>query len=178
MDVPFLRRERHSARTLREACGCHRCERDCRQRKNSNAAASPTAFAGIMRLSPEAMREIEPHVKGVAGAARAGNRHRELQSRARKCIRRKITEAGSSVRTDARSSSVALANQIHSLPETTAGPIRTKTARQLCRACIPTALHGFAAIEPGVRIVPFRGEYYELKPHAATPLQASHLPCA
>jgi (S)-2-hydroxyglutarate dehydrogenase len=118
---------------------------------------------GITRLSPEAMRDIEPHVKGVAGLRVPETGIVNYKSVA-EVYARKIGEAGGSVRTDAKF--MGCKREPDSLTaETTAGPIRAKLLVN-CAGLYSDRVARLCGVDPGVRIVPFRGEYYELKPRA------------
>jgi L-2-hydroxyglutarate oxidase len=76
----------------------------------------------------------------------------------------KITEAGGSVRTDAKFLGCKRESDAITA-ETTAGPIRAKLLVN-CAGLYSDRVARLCGVEPGVRIVPFRGEYYELKPRA------------
>ena len=118
---------------------------------------------GIERLSAGQMHEVEPHVKGVAGlrVRETGIVNYKAVSAAFAC---KIAEAGGSVRTDTRF--LSCAREPNALTaETTAGPIRAKLLVN-CAGLYSDRVARRCGVEPGVRIVPFRGEYYELKPRA------------
>ena len=120
-------------------------------------------LVGITRLTGEAMREIEPHVKGVAGLRVPETGIVDYKAVAA-AYARKITEAGSSVRTDAKFLGCKLAADAITA-ETTASPIRAKLLVN-CAGLYSDRVARLCGVEPGVRIVPFRGEYYELKPKA------------
>ena len=116
---------------------------------------------GLRRLTPEEIREVEPHAAGIAGLlvpqtgivdyvqvteAYAGEVRRSGgEVRLGADVRRIVRDGGTMVL------------------ETGAGELR-------CRSLINCAgLHSdrvarLAGVEPGVRIVPFRGEYFELAP--------------
>lgn len=121
-------------------------------------------LVGLERLSPEQMREIEPHVRGVAGL-----RVREtgiVNYRAvSEVYARKIAEAGGTVSTGARFLGCKReANGI--VAETTQGTVRAKLLVN-CAGLHSDRVARLCGVDPGVKIVPFRGEYYELKPTAA-----------
>jgi L-2-hydroxyglutarate oxidase len=118
---------------------------------------------GLQRLSPEAMREIEPHVRGVAGlrVAETGIVNYKTVAEA---YARKINEAGGSVRTDAKFFGCTREPGAITA-ETTAGSVRAKLLVN-CAGLYSDRVARLCGVEPGVRIVPFRGEYYELKPRA------------
>jgi len=118
-------------------------------------------LAGLKRLGPEALREIEPHVAGLAGLHVPETGIVDFVALAHALVR-DIEAAGGRVLTGtrvlrARRDGVGLA------VETSAGVHRARRlvgcaglhADRLARAC---------GLEPRVRIVPFRGEYHVLAP--------------
>jgi L-2-hydroxyglutarate oxidase len=121
-------------------------------------------LTGLERLSPEQMREIEPHVRGVAGL-----RVREtgiVNYRAvSEVYARKIAEAGSTVNTGVRF--LGCTREAGGIvAETTRGTVRAKLLVN-CAGLHSDRVARLCGVDPGVKIVPFRGEYYELKPTAA-----------
>ena len=119
---------------------------------------------GLHRLSAGALREIEPHVRGVGGL-RVPETGIVNYKAVAEVYARKIAEAGGSVRTEAKFlGCVREPDAI--VAETTAGPIRAKLLVN-CAGLYSDRVARLCGVEPGVRIVPFRGEYYELKPRAA-----------
>jgi L-2-hydroxyglutarate oxidase len=119
---------------------------------------------GLQRLTPEEMREVEPHVRGVAGL-RVPETGIVNYKAVAEVYARKIAEAGGGVRTDAKFTGCKR-EQDAITAETTAGPIRAKLLVN-CAGLYSDRVARLCGVEPGVRIVPFRGEYYELKPEAA-----------
>lgn len=120
-------------------------------------------LVGLERLSPEQMREIEPHVRGVAGL-----RVREtgiVNYRAVSDVyARKIAEAGIAVHTGARF--LGCKREADGIvAETTQGTVRAKLLVN-CAGLHSDRVARLCGVDPGVKIVPFRGEYYELKPTA------------
>jgi L-2-hydroxyglutarate oxidase len=116
---------------------------------------------GLKRLGPEEIRAYEPHVQGIAGlhvpetgiADYKGvtNKYGEL-----------VKRAGGEVRLNAR----VLA--VHRHPgeivlETRAGEARAKYLIG-CGGLEADRVARLSGLEPGLLIVPFRGEYYELVP--------------
>ena len=118
-------------------------------------------LTGLRRLQPEEIREIEPHAAGIAGlfVPQTGivDYARVTEAYAEE-VRRNEGEIllGAAVRRIVGESSGMVL-------ETGVGEVR-------CRALINCAglqsdrVARMAGAEPGVRIVPFRGEYYELAP--------------
>lgn len=120
-------------------------------------------LAGVRRLGPEEMREIEPHVSGV-GALRVPQTGIVNYKAVSAAFARKIADAGGSVRTDAKF--LGCKTEPNAVTaETTTGPVRAKLLVN-CAGLHSDRVARLCGVEPGVRIVPFRGEYYELKPPA------------
>lgn len=117
----------------------------------------------IRRLDREQLREIEPHVNGVAGLQVPQTGIVNYKAVA-EVYARKIADAGGSVRTDAKFLGCKVETDALTA-ETTAGPIRAKLLVN-CAGLYSDRVARLCGVEPGVRIVPFRGEYYELKPRA------------
>ena len=118
---------------------------------------------GIERLTAEQMREVEPHVRGVA-ALRVRETGIVNYKAVSDVFARKIADAGGSVRTGAKF--LGCTREPDAITaETTAGPVRAKLLVN-CAGLYSDRVARRCGVEPGVRIVPFRGEYYELKPRA------------
>ncbi|MDY3559786.1 L-2-hydroxyglutarate oxidase [Gemmata sp. JC673] len=120
-------------------------------------------LTGIQRLSAAEMREIEPHVNGVA-ALRVPETGIVNYKAVSEVYARKITDAGGSVHTGTQFLGCRT-EQDALTAETNAGPVRAKLLVN-CAGLHSDRVARLCGIEPGVRIVPFRGEYYELKPRA------------
>ena len=118
-------------------------------------------LAGLRRLRPEEIREIEPHAAGIAGlfVPQTG-----VVDYAR------VTEAyAAEVRQNG--GEVLLAAAVRSIARDGGGLVLETGAGEVhCRYLVNCAglqidrVARVAGVEPGVRIVPFRGEYYELVP--------------
>jgi L-2-hydroxyglutarate oxidase len=118
---------------------------------------------GLQRLTGAEMREIEPHVRGVAGlrVPETGIVNYKAVAAA---YAQKITAAGGSVRTAARF--LRCRSEPDAITaDTTTEPIRARLLVN-CAGLHSDRVARLCGVEPGVRIVPFRGEYYELKPRA------------
>ena len=121
---------------------------------------------GLRRLGPEQIREREPHARGVAGlfVPETGivdyTAVTEAYARPRARRRRPRRDRRAAARLPARRSPAAPRDLVL---ETARGALR-------CRALVNCAgLHcdrvaRLCGVDPRVRIVPFRGEYYELVP--------------
>lgn len=118
-------------------------------------------LAGLRRLGPEEIRELEPAVRGVAGLL-VGETGIVDYRQVAAVYRRRILARGGEVRTGAKVLEVTRE----------AGGLRLVTAsgELACRRLVGCAglqsdrLARLCGLEPGLRIVPFRGDYYELKP--------------
>lgn len=116
---------------------------------------------GLRRLSVEEMREYEPHVAGVAGLLVPQTGIVDFVAVANK-FAEVASAAGAKVATRAALRGLSRDGG-ELLLTTTEGEVR-------CRHLVNCAgLHSdrvakLCGVEPGVRIVPFRGEYYEMNP--------------
>jgi (S)-2-hydroxyglutarate dehydrogenase len=120
-------------------------------------------LAGVRRVSQAEMRDIEPHVKGVAGLRVPETGIVYYKAVAAKYAER-IEGGGGSVRTATKF--LACRRESNGLViETTAGPLRAKLLVN-CAGLYSDRVARQCGVDPGVQIVPFRGEYYELKPRA------------
>jgi L-2-hydroxyglutarate oxidase len=119
-------------------------------------------LAGLTRLEDsDALREYEPHVRGIAGllVPETGIVDYKAVTRA---YAAQVEAAGGSVRLEAR---------VVSCRRDAAGLVLTTTAGEVhCRYLVNCAglqsdrVARLCGVEPGLQIVPFRGEYYELVP--------------
>jgi len=115
---------------------------------------------GLRKLSRDELREFEPHAEGKAAILVPDTgivNYRQVTE----TYGRLILEAGGEIRTGRRFVSLAKENN-NLVLETNGDEIRAKFlincgglhSDQIARAC---------GVEPGVMIVPFRGEYYRIK---------------
>jgi len=116
---------------------------------------------GLERLGPEAIREREPHAAGVAGlwVPQTGIVDYGRVTRAMADV---VREAGGEIQTDAR---------VHGCRPLSDGILVESVRGELfCRSLVNCAglqsdrVARACGVDPGVAIVPFRGEYYELAP--------------
>lgn len=120
-------------------------------------------LAGVRRVTAAEMREIEPHVAGVAGL-RVPETGIVNYTAVAQVYSAKIAAAGGTVRTSTKF--LGATREPNALTaDTTAGPIRTKLLVN-CAGLYSDRVAKLCGVEPGVQIVPFRGEYYELRPRA------------
>ena len=115
------------------------------------------------RIGPERLREIEPHAAGVAAlhVPEAGIvDYKAVVLR----LAERVTERGSEVRTGAKVERlVARGDEV--AVETTAGTVIAGRVVN-CAGLQSDRVARLSGHAPGVQIVPFRGEYYELTPEA------------
>lgn len=114
-------------------------------------------------LDAEALRELEPAVDAIAGlwVREAGIVDYGAVTRS---FRRDVEEAGGEVRTGARVLGVVARDGALHLA-TTAGDVAARNVVN-CAGLQSDRVARMCGVEPGLRIVPFRGEYYELTPEA------------
>lgn len=122
-------------------------------------------LVGLEMLSPEAMREIEPHVAGVRAlkvpSTGITNYARVTEKYAEIAVSR-----GATLKTGARvtgfqsgSSEIAI--------QTRAGDFSARYVIN-CAGLYSDRIAQLAGHDPEVQIVPFRGEYYDLRPERAS----------
>lgn len=116
------------------------------------------------RLSASELHDYEPHVAGVAGLWIAETGIVDYKAVAAAYARR-VREHGGEIRTGWRLASVRRKPEHLTLISTNEEAI---TCGQLitCAGLQADRLARLCGVEPGVRITPFRGEYYELTPDA------------
>jgi (S)-2-hydroxyglutarate dehydrogenase len=116
---------------------------------------------GLRRLTAEELKEYEPHVAGIAGlhVAETGIVDYTAVTLA---FARLVADAGGEVRTGARVLHVARQTATLAL-ETTRGLVESRYLIN-CAGLQSDRLARLCGVDPGVRIIPFRGEYYELAP--------------
>jgi len=118
-------------------------------------------LVGIRKLSGPEVREFEPHVAGIAGLYIRETGIVDYKDVARKYAEL-IRNAGGEIRTGARL--VSLERRPDALHLTT--PQGEVACKQLinCGGLQADRVARISGLDPGVQIVPFRGEYYALVP--------------
>ena len=113
------------------------------------------------KLSASEVKEIEPHVSCMAGIHVPSTGIADFAGVCRK-LAELVSARGGELRLGTRVQSFH-ASDSESVLETSRG---TFTARQVvnCAGLHSDRVAKLAGAEPGARIVPFRGEYYELRP--------------
>jgi L-2-hydroxyglutarate oxidase len=116
---------------------------------------------GIRRLSPQEIREIEPYVNGIDGLWVPQTGIVDYLDVA-KTYARLIVEYGGEIKTNSR---VIGFNNDHNLIklQTSSGEIETKNLIN-CSGLRSDKIARLCGVEPGLQIIPFRGEYYEMVP--------------
>jgi len=115
---------------------------------------------GIKRLKSEELKEYEPHANGLAGLfiAETGivdyNQVTETYAKI-------IIENGGEVKTKSKFLALAKENNVLIIA-TMAGEFRTKFLVN-CAGLYSDRVAKICGVNPGLQIIPFRGEYYKLK---------------
>jgi L-2-hydroxyglutarate oxidase len=115
----------------------------------------------VERLSPEQVQEIEPHVRCVAGIKVPSTgivNYREVSTKYVELIK----SQGGAVRTGARVDRAREMNGVQVI-ETSHGEFETGFIIN-CAGLFSDRVARFSGLDPKSKIVPFRGEYYELVP--------------
>lgn len=118
---------------------------------------------GLRRLGAGELREVEPHVAGIAALHVPGTAIVDYKGVARAYARR-LEAKGGTVRLGARVTAI----------REEAGGLAVETERAVVRARLLVNCAGLqcdrvarlAGADPQVRIIPFRGEYHDLRPEA------------
>jgi L-2-hydroxyglutarate oxidase len=120
---------------------------------------------GLKRLSGAELREYEPHVQGVAGLYVPQTGIVDYRQVA-EAYARIIKEKGGDIRLGVRFLGI-WRRRGEIAVETTAGPLKTVLLVN-CGGLYSDRIARACGLRPGLKIVPFRGEYYLLKPHRST----------
>jgi len=114
----------------------------------------------VRRLGPDEIREHEPEVVGIAGlwVEETGVVNYSLVTEA---MAKRLARLGGEVRTSTRVLGIRREREML-LIETTRGELRTSRMVN-CAGLQSDRVARLAGVEPGVRIVPFRGEYYVIR---------------
>jgi len=128
---------------------------------------------GMMELNPEQIREHEPHGTGIAGLYVPQTGIVDYVAVAR-AMRRVIEAAGAEVRTDCQLQAVRPdGSELVLTARITGGlmpPARLEEIRSRylinCAGLQSDRVARLCGLTPKLRIVPFRGEYYKLRPEA------------
>jgi L-2-hydroxyglutarate oxidase len=118
----------------------------------------------LRRLAAEELREYEPEVTGIAGL-RVEDTGIVNYAAVTEAMARRLARQGGEVRTGHRVLGIRRDGGATVL-ETTGGPVRAGRL-VTCAGLQCDRVARLAGLDPGVRIVPFRGEYYVLRPERA-----------
>jgi len=116
---------------------------------------------GIRRLSPQEIREIEPYVNGIDGLWVPQTGIVDYLDVA-KTYARLIVEYGGEIKTNSRVIGFNNDQNLIKL-QTSSGEIETKNLIN-CSGLRSDKIARLCGVEPGLQIIPFRGEYYEMVP--------------
>ena len=118
----------------------------------------------VRRLSPEQIREREPEAVGIAGlwVEETGVVDYSVVAEA---MARRVAKLGGEIRVNHRVLAIRRDRGSH-VVETKAGDLRT-TLVVNCAGLQCDRVARLAGIDPGIRVVPFRGEYFVLRPERA-----------
>jgi len=118
----------------------------------------------VRRLTADQLREYEPEVRGVAGLW-VSDTGIVNYSAVAEAMARRIRRQGGEVRTGWRVTGIRIDGSA-TVVETANGTIRTPQLVN-CGGLQCDRIARMAGTEPGMRVVPFRGEYYVLRPERA-----------
>ena len=119
---------------------------------------------GLRKLDPVAIREIEPHAVGVAGLHVPGTASVDFQQIA-EAMARRLEARGAVVRLD--SEVVSIRNEASQIGITATTGDLSAGYLVNCAGLQCDRVARMAGADPQVQIVPFRGEYYEIKDERA-----------
>jgi len=113
------------------------------------------------RIGPERLRELEPHVRGVAALHVPGAGIVDYTGMTERMAAR-VQEHGHTLKTGAAVRDLHVEDHAVTVA-TTAGDVRAQYVVN-CAGLYADRIAKMSGMDPGVQIVPFRGEYYELIP--------------
>lgn len=116
---------------------------------------------GLEMIGPERLKELEPHAVGIKGLLCPPTGIVDFKLVA-KSYAGEIQEGGGEILTEAKVEGIRHSEELLHL-ETTAGAIRT-TYLVNCAGLYSDVIAEMMGVRPEVRIAPFRGEYYMLRP--------------
>ena len=115
----------------------------------------------VEEIGQEELKEIEPHVRGLA-ALRVPSTGIVNYRKVAETFARLVQERGGSLHLDTKVEKISK-NGSGSVLETTKGHFHARLIIN-CAGLHSDRVAELAGLEPGMKIVPFRGEYFELKP--------------
>jgi L-2-hydroxyglutarate oxidase LhgO len=133
------------------------------------ARGQANGVAGLRMLGPEELREIEPHATGVAALLVPGTGVTDFAKVCEKYAEL-VAAQGGTVRTFAEVIAIRQNGQ-ETVVETSGGDFSVRWVIN-CAGLFSDRISRMAGETPDVRIVPFRGEYYDLVPARASLVRA------
>jgi len=133
------------------------------------ARGQANGVAGLRMLGPEELREIEPHATGVAALHVPGTGVTDFAKVCEKYAEL-VAAQGGTVRTFAEVIAIRQNGQ-ETVVETSGGDFSVRWVIN-CAGLFSDRISRMAGERPEVRIVPFRGEYYDLVPARASLVRA------
>jgi L-2-hydroxyglutarate oxidase len=115
----------------------------------------------VREIGREELSEIEPHVKGIA-ALRVPSTGIVHYRKVAEAFARLVQQRGGDLLLNTKVEKITK-NGSGSVLETTEGPFHAEFIIN-CAGLHSDRVAKLAGLNPGMKIVPFRGEYYELKP--------------
>lgn len=115
----------------------------------------------LRRLGPAEIKDYEPHATGVAGLLVGDTGIVDYKAVLRK-LAELVQQGGGDIRCNARLLSVRRSGSEQVL-ETTAGPVSCRYLVN-CGGLQCDRIARLCGVEPGLQIIPFRGDYYQLVP--------------
>lgn len=119
----------------------------------------------VRRLGPEEIAEREPHLR-VKGALAVETTGRVDYRRVTAALATEVCERGGSIRTGVSVSSISSSGDTARV-HTSQGTLEARRVA-VCAGLHSDRLARASGLDPGVRILPFRGEYSELLPDRAS----------
>ncbi|MCP4600929.1 MAG: L-2-hydroxyglutarate oxidase [Proteobacteria bacterium] len=116
---------------------------------------------GLRQITAEEIREIEPHIQGIAGLYVPQTGIVDFVA-VTHTYARLVEEAGGEIRLNTRLKK-CIREQGGLVLETTGGTVRAKYLIN-CAGLQCDRIARMCGVDPKIRVVPFRGEYYELIP--------------
>jgi len=117
-------------------------------------------LVGIRRLTGEEIREREPHASGIAGLFVPQTGIVDYKAVTRK-YGELVQQAGGEIRTNARVTKVEQRADGFTL-HTPGGEVHTRNLIN-CAGLLSDRVASMCGVKPGLQIIPFRGEYYEIR---------------
>lgn len=115
----------------------------------------------VKRITPEEVREIEPHVHSIAGIRVFSTGIADYKQVCQKYADL-IREQGGDLRLNTKVDRIVITSSGHAL-ETNQGTFETRFVIN-CAGLHSDRVAKLGGVDPQAKIVPFRGEYYELTP--------------